>query len=326
MKLLKHKFIAIALVCSGLTGLEAQKVNVDITRIGSYEIEVDGVEEELWDDVDPVNFFLIFGTEQPTVTAYWKALFDNEYIYVLINVEDNDHYPAWESGGNDWDYDKPEIYFDVNDTLVDGAGPSLAGSGHYQFSPGFDQDGYGELHEADGTTQAPGGKYAYVLTGEGYVYENAVAMSSMSNKDGAALTCGKLIGFDATVIDQDEGLTTFRQRMVWQSGDGDEPEAWNNMDACGTISMIGCPVCCDNGINEIKTVGVAVYPNPVTDLLTINADFDRVVINNILGQEISIINQVRTNKLDVGYLLKGIYFLKVYNGERYIGDARILKN
>ena len=134
MKSQKLFLLALALICIGLTPLDAQKARVDVEP-GTPVI--DGVEEEIWDGVDPVNFTLMLGTEVATVTAYWKALWDCDNIYVLINVEDDDHYPAWESGGNAWEYDKPEIYFDVNDTLVDGLGPATASSGHYQFSPGF---------------------------------------------------------------------------------------------------------------------------------------------------------------------------------------------
>ena len=43
------------------------------------------------------------------------------------------------------------------------------------------------VHTVAGTTQAPGGTYAYVLTGESYVYEQAITISSMSNKYGVAM-------------------------------------------------------------------------------------------------------------------------------------------
>jgi hypothetical protein len=351
MKHQNPKFLAILLYCLGIAGLQAQtgsnvddnmkntlkredplKFNIDIAKVYYPLPVIDGVEEVLWDDVDPVDLYIPLGTEVPTVTAYWKAFYDEEYIYVLINVEDDDHYPAWESGGNTWDYDKPEIYFDVNDMLVDGKGPSIAGSGHYQFSPGFDQDGYGTIHEDTGTTQVPMGQYAYVLRGESYVYENAIAICSMSNKEGVAMTCWKLaslpekIGFDMTVIDQDKGVTTSRQGYVWQSGDGTEAEAWNNMDASGTIDLrYGCNVCCDDGIYDNKTYTITVHPNPVRDFLNINADFDKVIINNILGQTFRSLEQISTPKINVGYLLKGVYFIKVYKGERYVGAARIMK-
>ena len=309
----------------------AQKVNVDVAFADGVNIAtpvIDGVEEETWDAVEPVPFVLMLGTEVATVTAYWKALWDDENIYVIINVEDDDHYPAWEvPSTSTWEYDKPEIYFDVNDVLNDGAGPATASSGHYQLSPGFVEADYDKTLTAVGTTQAPGGTYAYILTGESYIYEHAVTISSMSNVGGTPMDAATIsslpenVGFDATVIDQDKDVTTARQRTVWQSGDGTEAEAWNSMDASGTITLLEA-----SAINTVKTVNVAVHPNPVTDFLTINADFDKVVINNILGQEVSSMNQIKTNKLDVGYLSKGIYIIKVYKGERYIGAAKITKN
>jgi hypothetical protein len=218
------------------------------------------------------------GTEQPTITAYWKAVYDVECIYVLINVEDDNHYPAWVSEGNSWEYDKPEIYFDVNDTLVDGLGPATGNSGHYQFAPGFNMGGYGVLHTDTGTSNSPGGTYAYDLQSDSYVYEQAIIMSSMSNKNGVAMEYWIIrdlpenIGFDVTIVDQDEGLTTSRQRMVWHCGDGSESEAWNSMDACGSIAfsnyyyVLSC-----NRMNNIKTGNVAMHPNPVKDFLTIDA-------------------------------------------------------
>jgi hypothetical protein len=338
-KVQKPFLFFLALFYSGLTGLQAQKVNVDVFKYSFVTPVIDGVEEEAWDAVDPVKFTLMLGTEVATVTAYWKALCDCDNIYVLISVEDDDHYPAWESGGNAWEYDKPEIYFDVNDTLVDGLGPATASSGHYQFSPGFDQDGYREMHEATGTSQAPGGKYAYVLMGESYVYEQSVSISSMSNKYGVAMEAEEIsylhenLGFDATVIDQDKDITTARQRTIWQSGDGSEAEAWNSMDESGTLTLIGMESCggdcwdpsCFGGIEDEISVNVAVQPNPVEDILTINADFDKVVIHNMLGQEISGMSKPGNNKLDVSYLLKGVYVIKVYKGERYIGAAKITK-
>jgi hypothetical protein len=79
-------------------------------------------------------------------------------------------------------------------------------------------------------------------------------------------------------------------------------------------------------VQKVKSTTVFVYPNPVIDYLNIIADFDKVIIDNILGQEISSINQIKTNKLCVGYLSKGVYILRVYKGERYIGAVKIMKN
>ena len=52
-------------------------------------------------------------------------------------------------------------------------------------------------------------------------------------------------------------VTTARQRTIWQSGDGTEAEAWNSMDACGTITLSWCTLRCDSwicfSINDVKT-------------------------------------------------------------------------
>jgi len=181
-----------------------------------------------------------------------------------------------------------------------------------------------------GTGVAPGGWYCYSLTGENWAYEFGVNLSTLKNIDQVAMDCETIlalpekVGFDATIIDQDEGITTARQRAIWQQGDGTEGESWNVMDQAGTITLVG--TCEEVGINTVKAVNISVQPNPVTDFLTINADFDKVVINNILGQEISTMNQIKTNRIDVGDLSKGIYIIKVYKGERYLGAAKINKN
>jgi hypothetical protein len=337
MKHLHFTIITVIVSCFLVSGIQAQTVPVNVKMASYPRPVVDGIEEEAWDDVDPVDISTPFGTEQPTVTAYWKALWDCGSIYVLINVEDDDHYPAWESEGNSWEYDKPEVYFDVNDTLIDGLGPADANSGHYQFSPGFSDD-YDMLHTVDSTAHTPGGTYAHSLTGENYVYECAVTISSMHNKHGIVMNSAiiggweQTIGFDVTIIDQDEGVTTARQRLIWQCGDGSEAEAWNSMDACGTIAFVG--ECFDDcwwgpgcliGMDEDLTVHLAVYPNPVKDFIAIDTDFDRVVIHAILGREIVAINRIKSDKIDTGNLPKGIYIIRVFKADRFIGSARFIK-
>jgi hypothetical protein len=330
MKHIYFLFIAIASFFFGTKELNAQKEEV-FTYYGTCD--VDGLEEESWDWVDPVYLTHNFGTELPTVTAYWKALWDDTYIYVLIRVEDDDHWPAWESGGNSWEYDKPEIYLDINEVLEDGLGPSTPLSGHYQLAPGFEEDGYGIAHTAIVTPQAPGGIYAYTLTGETYVYEQAIDISSLVDKDGRGFeNIGDMyyyVGFDVTVNDQDEGFTTSRQRAIWQSGDGSEEEAWNNMDFCGIIEVglqVDCwdPKCYDGIKNNRKSI-VTVHPNPVINNLTIEAAFDRVVIYDMLGHSVCNINGIKTGRIDVGDLPKGLFLIKVYKKDSYLGSARILK-
>jgi hypothetical protein len=100
----------------------------------------------------------------PTLTAYWKMLWDNENIYVLVNVEDDDHFPSWETGSAWYQFDNVELYFDLNKVLKDGKGASIANSGHWQNSPSFQPDNYGGIHFYEGSMvgQLPS-YYAYQL-------------------------------------------------------------------------------------------------------------------------------------------------------------------
>jgi hypothetical protein len=232
----------IALLAVAGFSANAQKPTVEVGRI-AVPPAIDGIEEDLWNEAMPNYIDKNVGMEYATVTAYWKALWNENAIFILVNVEDENHWPSWESGGNSWEYDKIELYFDVNDILMDGKGPAYAGAGHYQSAPGFEEGKYGMLNVETGTTYSPACQYAYVLTGESYIYEQSFPVGTFTNKDGHTLTINDLIGlpegigFDVTVVDQDEGVTTFRQRKVWQSGDGNEPEAWNTMDDCGAIVL-----------------------------------------------------------------------------------------
>jgi hypothetical protein len=204
-------------------------------------IVIDGVEEDTWNNTAMVPVKKAVDHENPTVTCYWKGLWDDTCVYVLISVSDDDHFPGWINGGTTWEFDMPEIYFDVNDTLTDGLGPINFNSGHYQFSPGFEKNGYGIVHERHANANNPHSKYAYVLTGESYLYECAFYFSDFKNKHGQHLylsriaASSKAIGFDVTIVDQDEGITTGRQRMVWMNSNGTDTESWNNMDECGKV-------------------------------------------------------------------------------------------
>jgi hypothetical protein len=119
--------------------------------------EIDGFVEEAWNIAVPEAIDQNLYTETPTVTATWQALYDADNFYVVVTVLDDDHFPAWASGGNSWEYDKPEVYWDVNEVLTDGGGPMIASSGHYQLSPGFAEDMYDAVQNAAATTQSPGG-------------------------------------------------------------------------------------------------------------------------------------------------------------------------
>jgi hypothetical protein len=71
--------------------------------------------------------------------------------------------------------------------------------------------------------------------------------------------------------------------------------------------------------NEIAKATISVFPNPTKDVLTIqntsNNAIDKVIVTDVSGKIILQQNQ-NTNQVDVQNLVKGIYFIQAFSGER----------
>jgi hypothetical protein len=130
----------------------------------------------------------------------------------------------------------------------------------------------------------------------------------MPDKNGDATTVAKYWytrnWFRHHCYRQDEGVTTVRQRANWNNA-GAVDEAWNNMDDAGRVTL--APVSAKNYKNRTMSV----YPNPAIDNVTINADFNKVVISNILGQEVKSI-AASSKVINISDLSKGVYVIKAY--------------
>jgi hypothetical protein len=313
--------ISLVFFASIVIGQEKMNIEVPYTDVTP---SIDGIIDLTWDQVPAVSLDRVVKGTTPTVTAYWKALWNDDALYVLVSVEDDDHWPAWESGGSWFEYDQVEVYLDINAILEDGKGPSDVGSGHYQVQPSFADGGSGKPGSLPAIPgQRPEGTYCYVLSGADYVFEYAFTYTSFINKDGITLDVGAFndlekIGFDVYVIDQDEGVTTTKQRAAWHNT-GVINTNWSNMDDAGTITLVDIESSVDD-----KSISLSVYPNPVVDYLVINVDYDKLVITNILGKEIdTMINS--DNIINMELLSQGIYFIQAFNNEISIGVTKIYK-
>ncbi len=202
---------------------------------------VDGVIDELWNDVDihNINNPVLWNTGVPTLdVATWQATWNDTAIFILVIVEDDDHCDTWCSGAVEWESDRVEIYFDVNvGDLDDGAGPVDWPNGHYQVAPAW-MENIADYSECGPSWQGWPYCYGYSITGEDYNYEYAMPFSSLTDKFGTALDpdSDPVIGFDVYITDRDEGDVDF-PTVVWMN-DGSGPASdhnWNNMDDCGKV-------------------------------------------------------------------------------------------
>jgi len=194
------------------------------------------------------------------------------------------------------------------------------------------KNGYGRENHFEPTIPSQVDCYfGHQLTDYGYVYEWKIPLGNIWNKDYDTLlyeVCDKIIGFDVTITDQDEGTTTARQRMVWQSdgmdnGSGYGNESWNNMDRCGTITMIDC--------YDVKLVAgtripvIGIHPNPARNNIHVDIDFEEVSIYNTYGQKVHTGFGKEEKTVDISQLGKGFYILKAFKDRKLIGVGKFLR-
>ena len=202
---------------------------------------IDGVVDAVWSESNVYNIDRAVGTNTPTIGApgesVWKGLWMEDGVYVLLDIKDDAFYPNYLSGGTgtgyeDFNYDKLELYFDVNELLADGLGP-VNEQGHYQVAQGFKAETINGTLIDDGA----GLKYAIKVDGSHYIAEYFLAFSRLLDKDGKQVKKTNTIGFDVTVIDRDPGQTS-RNQAVW-SNTGTNGQSWDNMNDAGHITLEG---------------------------------------------------------------------------------------
>ena len=208
---------------------------------------LDGVVDDVWASATAYNIDKPFKTETPTLgepgQTTWQALWNDDGIFILLKVTDDEFYPAYMNNNDaDWKYDKPEIYFDVNAEKKDGIGAG-GGKGHYQFAPGFAEA------TIDGTIIDDGvnGMHAFKVTAPNYVAEYFIPFAKLVDKDGVEVNKAAPMGFDVTIIDGESAAPGIRQRAVW-SNDGNGPganESYNNMDDCALVMLDGAAMASD---------------------------------------------------------------------------------
>ena len=218
--------------------------------------EINGELDEIWDEAIVYDIDKPYRTEVPTLgepgETTWRMLWDENGIYVFLVVNDDAWYPSYMTGGNNWEYDKPELYFDVNYILEDGLG-AQHGQGHHQVAP--------PAAEAtiDGTavTQDNGVVYAFKVNDPDYTVEYFIPWDLLRDRDGGLFDKSGVMGFDVTIIDRDPG-DDGRRRMVW-ANTGDIDESWSNMDDIGHITFDGADA--PTYIESITLVGGEITEN-----------------------------------------------------------------
>lgn len=220
---------------------------------------IDGVIDGVWATTDEYNIAVPFRTETPTLgnpeETVWRALWNDDGIFVLIKVTDDVWSPAYAgtSPNDSLFYDHPEIYFDCNYILNDGKGTNPDGNGNgnghhlFSLSPIKGKVNGGLISESNGA------EYSYKVTETGYWVECSIPYSRLSDWEGVSLDKVEKIGFDITIIDNDSEIP-LPNKMCWSNA-GAIDDNRNNMD--------------DAGILQIASES---YHMPYVDKITLNQD------------------------------------------------------
>lgn len=311
------------------------QIQSDLVIKKGSDIEPNGLEDdEIWSNIAPVTINNVFNYEDPTVESYFKMYYTDEYIYLLVSVNDDVHYPAWiaEDTKNEWQYDKVEVYFDVNNVLKDGKGPAYTDGymapGHYQMAPALKEDGYGIPYEPTNViygSLSGLATVAYTLKEDNssYIMEYRFPMYAFVNELEDEMNVTKLqalpqgLGFDVMIVDNDNDGKG-RKRAVWKHIGPTEP--YTNMDNCGVVTFSDEVI---SAVNDIRVSELKVFPNPVMSKLTIEGEFDKVVLTNLAGQQIRV--EETTNTINMSEVANGVYILRTYNNGVLNGLTKVIK-
>lgn len=234
---------------------------------------IDGEIDEVWTTAVQYNIDRKFMTDEPTLgasgTTYWKALWDDQGMYILCVVNDDAWYPTWMAGMifADYVYDNAELYFDTNTILEDRVGGQMGNTGHTQIAAKPIKD------KVDGTMLSWNVrnfmvKYAYKVTGSAYKVEYFVPWECIPDKNGDKFDRSNVMGFDVNIVDADP-VGEVRRRAVW-ANQGAKDENWNNMDDAGHLvfrNMVDIEVVNSRTFvpgELVQLFAKTNYPNPET--------------------------------------------------------------
>jgi hypothetical protein len=151
----------------------------------------------------------------------WRALWNWEALYVLVEVTDDSLTNDSGGGGNKWNDDSVEVYVDGDNSKR--ASPD---TNDHQYTFWWNNEVWEEpsaIH--NGAPSLVGVEYAVETTAKGYMLEIKLPWMSIMGK---AATPGQLIGFDVWINDDDNGGDRDSQ-VSWHSTDGNgwqDPSVW----------------------------------------------------------------------------------------------------
>jgi len=314
---------------------------------------VDGVIDAVWDVATKYNVEAHVHTNadetDPTLgesgTTFYKALWDEDGMFVLVVVNDDQWLVADPYNKND----NIELYFDTNYLLEDGLGGTDGTTGNRRIMvtpPKPDED---EKSGFQKTLDVRGGivQWAFKVPNKAaYTAEFFVPWISIPDKDGILFDRTQILGFDVTIIDRDPGDVT-RRRADWSNanllGLGPNGDNYHNMDQAGRLTLEGATnvlidniyitpgvITTDNGIlKPIVTFNPVNPSNPILVWSIVPGGTGRASINSTTGELKAILDGtiiVKAVSVDGGYAESDETIMNISGQIITMSDINIIKN
>jgi len=231
-------FVSLIIVLSLAGYLSAAEVDAEIPQTGFPKPILDGVMDDVW----------LYSTEQfitntnsgadPTSPAdcsgSWWALWEPEYLYLLVEV--NDEALVQDSdAAQGWLDDRIEVFLD-GDNSKDAATDSV---NDYQYCFRWN---HGEVEIPVEWYLSPGSlqgvEYGVTTTDSGYMVEIKLPWSTMI---GGPAQLDQLIGIDVAIDDDDDGGDVDTQASWYMDVDGGSPHVPNLWGTAMLVTGLGEP-------------------------------------------------------------------------------------
>ncbi|NQT25313.1 T9SS type A sorting domain-containing protein [candidate division KSB1 bacterium] len=263
-------------------------IALDIVMVEKVDapVVIDGVIDEVWDNIlgNIVRNVVVNTIDDPLDNeGRWKALYDNDYLYLAFTVTD-DELNDDSDGVNEHD-DGLDIVLDTDNE--DETSPVPEDMDDFVLTAEYSSTGdcavSGEKWSF-ATLDVEGIEAKCMDTSEGYDMEVAIPLENLD------LYGDELIGFGIRINDDDDGDDRDSQ-IAWFMTDAGN---WNNPSALADLEFV-----VPTGVKESPAIARGFqlnqnYPNPFNPRTTIDYELNisgmvTVEIYNVLGQSVKIL-------------------------------------
>ncbi|MFB0555068.1 MAG: CBM9 family sugar-binding protein [Phycisphaerae bacterium] len=223
----------LVLAFAGITSAVNPDADIDIPSPEGDSPVIDGIIDDVWSLASTQYITILVSDSAPSSDAdcsgSWRTLWDGDYLYVLVDVNDEALYNDT-ALANSWQDDSVEVYFDGNNSKGDSTDED-----DYQFCVRWSTEA-SEVEQLREYFHSPdslvGMKYAVVTTDDGYLFEIGLPWSTLI---GGPPEGGQLIGMDVFINDDDNGGDSRETQLAWHAPEG---IGWNTPSMWGTAWIV----------------------------------------------------------------------------------------